>query len=194
MGFSSLYFTSGPRIGALKTRLTKPASPPPKQPEVQSSGTTANVRPTAPPAAKPAADRPAAEGPRPAATPKLPPPLETKPPPPPSPIVIEILFAFNKDEITPVGVRALEQARDYLQKRPDANVAIEGHADSLGTDAYNMALSDRRARAVQNWLKQHKIRYRSVEITPYGEARPVNRDPSEAGRRFNRRAIIAITP
>ena len=115
-------------------------------------------------------------------------------PPPPPPILIEILFAFDKDEITPVGAQALERARDYLQKRPDANVAIEGHADLLGTDAYNLALSDRRARAVEKWLKQHNVKYKSVDITPPGEARPVNRDPSEAGRRFNRRAIIAITP
>jgi outer membrane protein OmpA-like peptidoglycan-associated protein len=77
-------------------------------------------------------------------------------------------------------------------------VIVEGHTDGVGTDAYNMRLSEQRARAVRDWLVQRGVVPADTEIKGFGKTRPVasnqtinGRDNPE-GRQKNRRVEIAI--
>ena len=77
----------------------------------------------------------------------------------------------------------------------NTNVVIEGHTDSRGSDAYNQALSERRANAVRDELvNENGIAAERVSTVGYGESRPVSSNDTDAGRAQNRRieAVISV--
>ena len=110
----------------------------------------------------------------------------------------DVLFDFDKAVIRPDAEPALAKAAELLKSYPGAAVTIGGHTDAKGDDAYNDALSLRRARAVAERLQGAAGRPLGVE--GYGEKRPVapNARPDGAddpdGRQENRRVEIRIVP
>ena len=80
----------------------------------------------------------------------------------------------------------------WLQANPDAVVIIEGHCDERGTEAYNLALGERRARAVRDYLLARGIAAARITIVSYGEERPSCTEHSEECWRENRRAAFVI--
>ena len=120
----------------------------------------------------------------------------------PVPLTIDrkgVNFDFDKDSLRPDAVAILDEAIAILGKYPQLRVEVAGHTDSVGTDEYNQALSDRRARAVYDYLTGHGIDAgRLSGPTGYGESRPIapntNEDGSDnpEGRARNRRTELNV--
>jgi outer membrane protein OmpA-like peptidoglycan-associated protein len=111
----------------------------------------------------------------------------------------DILFDFDKDQIRGTAEPALKQAAELIRKAAKGTVRIEGHTDSKGADAYNVALSQRRARSVQKWLtEQGALSGVRFAIQGFGKSRPAvsNTKPDGSddpdGRQKNRRVEIVF--
>lgn len=108
-------------------------------------------------------------------------------------------FDFDQSTLRPDALAILEQAASILNAHPDMRVEVAGHTDSKGTEPYNKALSDRRARAVYDYLTSHGVdASRMSGPTGYGETRPIapnaNEDGSDnpEGRARNRRTELNV--
>jgi OmpA-OmpF porin, OOP family len=118
--------------------------------------------------------------------------------PPPAPKVLDkmtlrINFDFDKSVIREVDEAELKKAVVFVKKYPDANVKIEGHTDSMGTEQYNQKLSEQRAEAVQNYLIQKGAAQRAnISTVGYGELKPLADNKTDEGRAENRRVDILI--
>jgi outer membrane protein OmpA-like peptidoglycan-associated protein len=120
------------------------------------------------------------------------------PPPPPAPKVIdkmtlELNFDFDKSNIRPDDMAKLQQAVDFVKKYPGSKVKIEGYTDSIGTEEYNQALSERRAETVASYLvKEGACEQANVSVEGFGEAKPVASNKTKEGRAKNRRVEVLI--
>jgi len=104
-----------------------------------------------------------------------------------------VYFDFDEATIKPESRPALEEAARILGENPTIKVEIQGHTDNQGSDRYNLGLSDRRARAVVNYLVQELGAGRGrLTAKGYGESRPVADNGTEAGRAANRRVEFVI--
>jgi outer membrane protein OmpA-like peptidoglycan-associated protein len=103
-----------------------------------------------------------------------------------------ILFPFNSTDILPAGRSNLQELANSLQKYPNSDILIIGHTDSVGTDAYNLDLSQRRAQAASAYLQTLGVPAARVRTEGKGEAEPVVSNDTEEGRQKNRRVEIAI--
>jgi len=104
-----------------------------------------------------------------------------------------IYFDFNKATIKPESKPALDDAAKILKDNPSIKVEIQGHTDSIGSDAYNLSLSDKRAWAVVNYLVQnYGIDINRLTAKGYGESRPIADNGTEDGRALNRRVEFVI--
>lgn len=103
-----------------------------------------------------------------------------------------ILFPYNSTDILPAGKTNLDQLASSLQKFPDSDILVVGHADSDGSDAYNLDLSQRRAAASSAYLQARGVPATRLHATGKGESEPVASNDSEAGKQRNRRVEIAI--
>jgi len=111
----------------------------------------------------------------------------------------DALFAFDSAELSPEATSSLAKTADLIRAGGPGEVAIVGHTDAKGDDDYNQRLSERRAQAVANWMKEQVgVRLRSFAVSGKGETTPVapnvkpggSDDPS--GRAKNRRVEVII--
>lgn len=80
-----------------------------------------------------------------------------------------------------------------MKQYPQTNTTVEGHTDSVGTDAYNQKLSERRANAVRDVLvNEYGVQGSRVDSVGYGESRPVADNATESGRAINRRVEAEV--
>lgn len=103
-----------------------------------------------------------------------------------------ILFPYNSTDILPAGRTNLDQLASSLQKYPDSDILIVGHADSDGSDAYNLDLSQRRAAAASAYLQARGVPASRVHAQGKGESEPIASNDTDAGKQQNRRVEIAI--
>jgi len=104
-----------------------------------------------------------------------------------------VYFDFNSAVIKPESYPVLDDAAKVLLARPTMRVEISGHTDSIGSDAYNLQLSNLRANAVRNYLiTYHKIDYSRLIGIGYGESQPIADNRTRAGRDLNRRIEFKI--
>jgi len=103
-----------------------------------------------------------------------------------------ILFPFNSADVLPAGRENLRQLAQSLQRYPGTEVLIVGHTDNVGSDAYNMTLSQRRADAARGYLMSMGVPGERIRTSGRGESEPVASNESEAGRQQNRRVEVAI--
>ena len=103
-----------------------------------------------------------------------------------------ILFPFNSTEILPAGKNNLQQLASSLDKYPNSDILIVGHTDSVGTDAYNMDLSQRRAQAASTYLQSLGVPASRLQTAGRGESEPITSNDTDEGRQRNRRVEIAI--
>jgi OOP family OmpA-OmpF porin len=107
---------------------------------------------------------------------------------------LHVEFAFNKAEIRSKYYNDLENVADFLKEHPKAEMIIEGHTDSVGSEAYNMELSKKRAMSVKNYLvNKYNIDPGRLMTKGYGENRPVADNDTKAGRQENRRVVGEIS-
>jgi len=103
-----------------------------------------------------------------------------------------IYFDFDKFDIKPEYRTVLKHNAMMLKKYPMMRVLLEGHTDSRGTSEYNLALGERRARGVQDYLIVLGVPATQLEIVSYGEERPAVQGSSEAAWAKNRRAEFKL--
>lgn len=104
-----------------------------------------------------------------------------------------VYFDFDKSAITSNSKLALNKLVQIFNEYPETNILVEGHTDDKGSDSYNLALSERRAMAVGNYLKQEGISSSRLTINWYGEVQPKVENTTDANRAENRRVEFAIT-
>jgi outer membrane protein OmpA-like peptidoglycan-associated protein len=105
----------------------------------------------------------------------------------------DVLFAFNQSTLRPGATQVLNEVRGLLTHTySHGHLTVTGYTDSVGSDAYNLALSERRATAVADWLEQHGIPKTRVTISWLGESHPIASNATAAGRQQNRRVTIAV--
>ena len=101
-------------------------------------------------------------------------------------------FDFDKATIRPEGKPVLDEAIRTLDEQPDIRIAVEGHTDSVGSDAYNQRLSERRAHAVVDYLAAGGMARGRMSARGLGESKPVASNETEDGRAQNRRVEFGI--
>ena len=103
-----------------------------------------------------------------------------------------INFKFDSAKIEPEFEPVLDVAVDELKANPDVRVEVAGHTDSVGSDEYNQALSERRAESVQAYLVSRGISPSRIEAVGFGETQPVASNDTAEGRANNRRVEIKV--
>jgi peptidoglycan-associated lipoprotein len=133
--------------------------------------------------------------------------VNAAPPPPPAPppsapnVSIDQLFSqnvqtvyfdYDKSEIRPDQMSRLQSNARWLKQNPTVRFTIEGHCDERGSQEYNLALGDRRANAVREFLISQGIPEANMKVISYGEERPVCREETEDCFQRNRRAEFVL--
>ncbi|HYW31131.1 MAG TPA: OmpA family protein [Gemmatimonas sp.] len=103
-----------------------------------------------------------------------------------------LLFDFDSDRILADAASNLRNLSSSLDKYPGSELLIVGHTDSKGEDAYNQALSERRARATADYLASQGVARNRLRTSGRGEVEPVSDNTSESGMQKNRRVEVAI--
>jgi outer membrane protein OmpA-like peptidoglycan-associated protein len=119
------------------------------------------------------------------------------PPPPPPPAKKEIslkwvYFDFDKATLTAQAKAILDETVQILKANPEIKLELAGFTDAIGTDAYNKKLSERRSKAVNDYLVSKGIPAARFKMVGYGESNPVADNKTAAGRAKNRRVELRI--
>lgn len=105
-----------------------------------------------------------------------------------------VLFATDRYDLTPAAEAVLRAQAALLQSHPAVTVTIEGHADERGTREYNLALADRRAATVRNYLAALGIAETRIGTVSYGKERPECPEAAESCWASNRRGVTVLNP
>lgn len=103
-----------------------------------------------------------------------------------------IHFEFDSAELSSMAKMLIREKADWLKANPGVKVTIEGHCDERGTTVYNLALGERRAIAVQNYLVDLGISAGRLNKVSYGEEKPLDMAKTEDAYRKNRRAQFVL--
>ncbi|MBI4637502.1 MAG: peptidoglycan-associated lipoprotein Pal [Candidatus Rokubacteria bacterium] len=176
--------------GCAKRPATTQASAPAPSPSAPAA-----QRPSTPPASTPSAPSVSPQPSAPAA-PSVPAP--TARPSPKEFVAVsdlnDIHFDFDKYDIRPGDAKVLDTNAQWMKANPGHLILIEGHCDERGTNEYNLALGERRAKSTMNYLVSQGVQASRITIISYGEERPVCGDKNEACWGKNRRAHFLAKP
>lgn len=151
-------------------------------------GTPCPVPPPAPVAAEPEpAPAPVAAAPEPAA---LAPATEPSPAAPQKLVMEGVNFDFDKAVIRQEDIPKLDRDVATLKEWGDVKVEVAGHTCNIGTDEYNLGLSQRRAEAVRDYLISHGVSADRLTAKGYGESQPIADNSTREGRIQNRRVEL----
>ena len=100
-----------------------------------------------------------------------------------------VFFATNKSTLTTASRDTLRKQAAYMRKKKDLKFVIEGHADERGTREYNIAIGERRANAVKDYLMTYGISGSRLSVISYGKERPVNSGSNPLAWSQNRRSV-----
>ena len=100
-----------------------------------------------------------------------------------------VFFATNKSTLTTAARDTLRKQAGWMRKKKDLTFSIEGHADERGTREYNLALGERRANAVKDYLMTYGISGSRLSTISYGKERPVNSGSDPLAWSQNRRSV-----
>lgn len=161
------------------------------------------TKPTPPPAAAPQPET------RPATPPPPPPPPAAQPAPAPTEeelfakmtladlnakgVLGDVLFAYDSAELTPEARGTIQKNTDFMKKWASTKVLVEGHADSRGTNEYNLALAERRADVTRDYMVSLGLPNDRVTIVSKGEEEQVCSDENETCWQRNRRSKFLFT-
>ena len=108
-------------------------------------------------------------------------------------VVRAVDFEFNSTQLTAPAQRTLDEVAAALLTQPELNVEIQGHTDSIGSDAYNLNLSQRRAQSVKAYLVGRGLNETALTAKGYGKAKPIAGNDTAEGRAQNRRVAFEVT-
>ena len=132
------------------------------------------------------------------APPPPPPPPAPKPKPKPAPkvertiILDDVLFDFDKSNIKPEAGAILDRLVAFMRENKDKKAALSGHTDSVGTDAYNQKLSQRRVNSVKDFIVKKGVESSRISGQGFGESKPIADNKTKEGRAKNRRVEIKV--
>src|SRR5207237_207362 len=104
----------------------------------------------------------------------------------------DVYFDFDRYSLRPEATRILDEAIAAMRETPTLRLEIEGHTCNIGTAEYNLALGDRRANSVKDYLVSRGISADRLRTVSYGEERPKYDNAREETRRLNRRAALTV--
>ena len=177
---------------AKRPATTSVAAPPPSAPAPAAPPATPAPAPSTPAPAAPVPSTPStpAPAPAPAATTARPAPAEFAS----IPELKDIHFDFDKYDIRPDAARTLDANAAWLKSNANHLLLIEGHCDERGTNEYNLALGERRAKAAMNYLVSQGVQASRITIISYGEERPLCTEHTETCWAQNRRDHFLVKP
>jgi outer membrane protein OmpA-like peptidoglycan-associated protein len=103
-----------------------------------------------------------------------------------------VRFENDSAQLTEDSSAALDPAAASVQRYPRLRIEIQGHTDSVGSDAYNLKLSQARAEAVREYLITRGVPASQLTAMGYGETQPVADNKTAAGRAQNRRVVMSV--
>ena len=103
-----------------------------------------------------------------------------------------VYFGFDKYNINNDSVEILDLQADWLKSDPSINIIVEGHCDERGTREYNLALGERRANSVKNYLVKKGVPAKRIKTISYGKERPIFVGTGESVWAKNRVAITVV--
>jgi peptidoglycan-associated lipoprotein len=103
-----------------------------------------------------------------------------------------VFFGYDSYNLTPEAISQLELQAQWLRQYPSVNIVVEGHADERGTREYNLALGDRRANAVKNYLVSLGTDPRRIQTISYGKERPEMLGSNSESWARNRRSVTVV--
>jgi peptidoglycan-associated lipoprotein len=106
----------------------------------------------------------------------------------------DVYFDFDKYDIRPVDAKSLDSNATWLKSNANHLILIEGHCDERGTNEYNLALGERRAKSTMNYLVSQGVQASRITIISYGEERPACTEKAEECWAKNRRAHFLVKP
>ncbi|MBE7216393.1 peptidoglycan-associated lipoprotein Pal [Shewanella benthica] len=101
-----------------------------------------------------------------------------------------IYFDFDRSSVSAQFAEVLQAHGNYLVEHPNVRLMIEGHADERGTPEYNIALGERRAKAVAKYLQGMGVLPSQMSVVSYGEEKPLDMSRTDDGFAINRRAVL----
>lgn len=108
-------------------------------------------------------------------------------------VELDVKFDFDKATIRQDAYDDIEVLADFMKQYDQTSTTVEGHTDSIGTDAYNQRLSMQRAESVRDALvNRYGVEANRLEAVGYGESRPVADNSTELGRAINRRVEASV--
>lgn len=103
-----------------------------------------------------------------------------------------VFFGYDRSELSTEARATLTKQAEWLKKYPRKSITVEGHADERGTREYNLALGERRANAVKNFLIAAGVPKSSAHVISYGKERPAVLGGNEAAWAQNRRGVTVV--
>ena len=101
-----------------------------------------------------------------------------------------VYFEYDKFNLTAKSIQALKGVSDLMQRNSKITLSIEGHADERGTREYNLALGQRRAESVANYLISNGVKRNRLSVKSYGEERPLALGSNDSAWSKNRRVEL----
>ena len=105
----------------------------------------------------------------------------------------DVLFETNRFTLKPGARESMAKLAGILLAYPDLRLEVDGHTDSVGSDAYNQQLSEKRAASVRDYLAQQGIPISSVAVMGFGKTQPIASNATAAGRQHNRRVELVVS-
>jgi len=104
----------------------------------------------------------------------------------------DVFFEFDQAELLPRSFMELRKLLKIMRENPQMVIEIRGHTDSWGKDFYNLSLSEKRAKAVVEYLNRHKIETGRTKYKGFGSQQPIAENETKEGRKMNRRVEFLI--
>jgi peptidoglycan-associated lipoprotein len=106
----------------------------------------------------------------------------------------DVFFAYDSWNITEQARQALSADAEWIKANPTILLKVEGHCDERGTQAYNLVLGEKRAKAVRNYLAELGVGANRLAVVSYGKERPFCQEHDESCYQQNRRGHIVVRP
>lgn len=103
-----------------------------------------------------------------------------------------LFFDFDKSDLRPQAATNIESLAEILKRYPDTDILVEGDTDNIGSEDYNVGLSERRAQSVANFLVGQGVPGSRISIVGLGETNPIASNATDYGRQQNRRVEVAV--
>jgi OmpA-OmpF porin, OOP family len=104
----------------------------------------------------------------------------------------DVLFDFDKSNIKPEAASILDRLVTFMNENKNARANLAGHTDSVGTEAYNQRLSERRVNSVRDYVVKKGVDSARMSGQGFGESKPIAENKTKEGRAKNRRVEIKV--